>query len=243
MQRIEEEELQSAGVRRVDHEPPWLPLATFAHGLGHATASPVWTTWIPLLGGLAHRGIPTKLEHLEYWTKLTNSSCCSVAERWLRAAPGEGLAVHLGDPDKNPYKHSTPQTLLERTRRSGGNKQENGGDVLSEVPVDELGWTELPGTEQLSEMTHGDGSGGDDGGGGGDGGDDGEPNWTNLYCYSLLNDAPRFPDLKKSDDDYWAGPILFAVQELASGASAPLQHPATYFLMICWSYSFTASFV
>lgn len=76
---------------------------------------------------------------------------------------------------------------------------------------------------------HGDGSGGgDDGDDGGDGGGDGEPNWMNQY-YSLSSDAPLLQDLK-SDDVYWAGLVLAAEKELAYGASAPPQLPATYFL-------------
>ncbi len=47
--------------------------------------------------------------------------------------------------------------------------------------------------------------------------------------YYLSNDAPRPQNLKKADG-YWAFPVLVAEQELASGASAPLQLPATYFL-------------
>lgn len=92
-QRISGGGLRSVSARLIGHEPPWLPLATFVHGLGLLTALPMSIAEIPLPGNLEDPDSLILNDLPECLTKLTSSSYYFVAERQLRGAPVEGHAI------------------------------------------------------------------------------------------------------------------------------------------------------
>lgn len=95
-------ELRSVNVHLIDHEPPWLPPATFVHELGLLTSLPVSIAWVPLLGNLENSEIPFLNVLPESWMKMRSSSCYFVAERQLHDAPAEDLAIDELEWTKQP---------------------------------------------------------------------------------------------------------------------------------------------